>query len=91
MIRFKLQEKMSDLAFARGRRVTIEEVAEATGIHRSTLSKMNRPTGANVNTDNLDRLCYFLGCDLNELVEYIRTEALPPKKKTGEGKSGSTD
>jgi len=82
MIRFKLQERLSDLAFKRGRRVTIEEVAQATGIHRSTLSKMNRPTGANVNTDNLDLLCHFLGCHLHELVEYVPEDPPPSPKKS---------
>lgn len=81
MIRFKLQERMADLAFKRGSRVTVEEVAQATGIHRSTLSKMNRPTGANVNTDNLDRLCFFLECQLHELVDYIPSDPPPSRKK----------
>ena len=82
MIRFKLQERMADFAFARGRRVTMDEVAAATGIHRATLSRMNKPLGANITTDNLDRLCFFLGCTLNELVEYIRSEPPEPRKKS---------
>ena len=39
----------------------------------------------NVTTDNLDRLCHYLGCDLHELVEYVRTETPPPRKKKSAG------
>ena len=82
MIRFKLQERLAEFAFARGRRVTMDEVAAAPGIHRATLSRMNKPLGANITTDNLDRLCFFLGCSLNELVEYIPSEPPEPRKKS---------
>jgi len=88
MIRFRLQERMADLAFARGRRVTMDEVAAATGIHRATLSRMNKPEGANVTTDNLDRLCHFLGCSLSELAEYIRSEPPEPRKKSSRTDKG---
>ena len=81
MIRFKLQEKLADFSFTHGRRITLDEVARSTGIHRTTLSRMNRPAGANVTTDNLDRLCHYLGCDLHDLVEYILSEPLQPRKK----------
>lgn len=81
MIRFKLPQRMADLSQKVGRRLTLDDVSEATGIHRTTLSRMNRLDGANVTTDNLDRLCHYLGCDLHELVEYVRTEAPPPRKR----------
>lgn len=42
---------------------------------------MNKPTGANVTTDNLDRLCHYLGCTLNELVEYVPSAPPEPRKK----------
>lgn len=79
MIRFKLQEILSNLAFAQGRRITLDEVAVSTGIHRTTLSRMNRPQGANMTTDNLDRLCHYLGCTLHELVVYVPSE--PPERR----------
>ncbi len=82
MIRFKLQERLAELAFRQQRRITLDEVAEATSIHRTTLSRLNRPTGANVTTDNLDRLCYFLGCTLHELVEYIPSEPPEPRRRS---------
>jgi putative transcriptional regulator len=82
MIRFRLQDRLSDLGFRLQRRVTLDEVAAATGIHRTTLSRMNKPTGANVTTDNLDRLCHYLGCTLHELVEYVPSDPPEPRKKS---------
>lgn len=70
MIRFKLRERIADKEFRDGRRVTLLEVAEATGIGRITLSRMLKP-GAVVRTDTLDRLCDFLECRLEELAEHI--------------------
>ena len=82
MIRFKLQACMAALGFRQQRRVTIEDVAEATGIHRTTLGRMNRPTGTSVTTDNLDRLCHYLGCSLEELAEYVPSEPPAPRRKS---------
>jgi putative transcriptional regulator len=87
MIRFRLQERLADLGFRLQRRVTLDEVAAATNIHRTTLSRMNKPTGANVTTDNLDRLCYYLGCTLNELVEYVPSDPPEPRKKSSKSES----
>jgi putative transcriptional regulator len=47
------------------------EVAAETGINRMTLSKIANKPGANVTTDNLDRLCRYLDCRIEELVEYV--------------------
>lgn len=55
MIRFKLRERIADREFREDRRITLLEVAEATGIGRITLSRMLK-RGAVVRTDTLDRL-----------------------------------
>lgn len=91
MIRFRLQDRLSDLGFRLQRRVTLDEVAAATGIHRTTLSRMNKPTGANVTTDNLDRLCHYLGCTLNELVEYVPSAPPEPRRKSSRLESDAAD
>jgi len=70
MLRFKLKERIADKEFKEGRRISLTEVAESTGIGRITLSRMlNR--GTNVRTDTLDRLCDYFNCRIEELVEYI--------------------
>ena len=57
--------------FDEGRRITIGEVAEAAGIHRMTLSKLINQKGYNTGTENLDRLCRFFDCQIEDLVEYV--------------------
>jgi putative transcriptional regulator len=71
MIRFRVRELMGDKAFRENRRVTFEEVSSATGINRTTLSKMVNQRGHNTTTDNLDQLCRFFKCAISDLVEYV--------------------
>lgn len=71
MLRFRLQELMAEKQFQEGRRVTLTELSEATGINRVTLSKMVNHKGYSTVTDNLDRLCSFFNCRIEQLAEYI--------------------
>ena len=71
MIRFRLKELLADKAFRERRIVTLAEVAEVTGIHRITLSKIANHVGYNTGTDNLDKLCEYFGCALEELAQHI--------------------
>ena len=71
MIRFRLRELVADLEFRRGARVTLEEVATASGIHRTTLTKIALKRGYNTTTNNLDALCKFFGCSLDKLAEFV--------------------
>ena len=83
MIRYRLPELIADLEFKEKRRVTLEEVADATGIHRTTLSKIQRQHGYNTTTDNLDALCGFFGCSIEKLVEYVPTLAIKKRGRKG--------
>lgn len=70
MLRFKLKERIADREFKEGRRISLIEIAESTGIGRITLSRMlNR--GTHVRSDTLDRLCSYFGCRIEELVEHL--------------------
>ncbi|NRB37122.1 MAG: helix-turn-helix transcriptional regulator [Pseudomonadales bacterium] len=40
-------------------------------MHRMTLSKMINQQGYNTGTENLDRLCKYFDCAIEELAEYI--------------------
>jgi len=70
VIRFKIKELIARKEFSEDRRITIGEVANAAGIHRMTLSKMINRRGYNTSTENLDRLCAYFGCRVEDLVEY---------------------
>ena len=71
MIRFKLGEQIEKRQFADGRRITVQEVAEATGVNRMTLSKILNQRGYSTGTDILDRLCKHFGCRVEDLAEYV--------------------
>lgn len=74
MIRFKLAEMIEKRQFETGRRITVSEVAEATGLNRMTLSKILNQRGYSTATDTIDRLCKFFGCNVEDLVEYVGDE-----------------
>ena len=71
MLRFKLKERIAELEFRERRRVTLQEIAEHTGLNRMTLSELANQHGAVVRTDVLDRLCEFFDCKVEDLVEYV--------------------
>jgi putative transcriptional regulator len=75
MIRFKLGEMMEKKQFAEGRRVSISEVAAATGLNRMTLSKILNQKGYGTGTDTIDRLCQFFGCKVDDLMEHLPDES----------------
>ena len=74
MIRYKLGELLEKKKFQEGRRLTIQEIASATVINRTTLSKLLNHKGYVTGTDILDRLCKYFGCELDAIAEYISDE-----------------
>ena len=74
MIRFYLQKMISEKQFKEGRRITMAEITEATGINRVTLSKMINQKGYSTVTDNLDKLCRFFECKLEDIAEFVEEE-----------------
>jgi putative transcriptional regulator len=66
-----LAEQLEKKQFRDSRRITIQEVSEATGINRSTLSKILNLKGYSTGTDVLDKLCAYFGCRIEELVEHL--------------------
>ena len=80
MIRYRLSELIAERKFQEGGRVKIGDLAEATGIHRATLSKLINQPGTNTTTDVLERLCVYFGVSIGELVEVV------PDKKPGRRK-----
>ena len=71
MIRFRLKELIADKEFKEGRRVSMEEVSSATGIHRTTLSRIANQKGYNATTEVLDKLCAFFQVSIDKIAEYI--------------------
>lgn len=74
MIRFRLPELIADRAFKERRAITMTEVAEGSGVHRATLSKMSHQPGTNVGTDIIDKLCRYFGCQPGDVLVYVDEE-----------------
>lgn len=73
MIRFRLAEQIEKKQFNEGRRITVGEVAESTGVNRMTLSKILNQRGYSTGTEILDKLCKYFDCRIEDLVEYVKT------------------
>jgi len=71
MIRYRLKELIAEKGFQEGRRITLEEVAKETGVHRTTLSKIANQKGYKTNTEVLDKLCAFFDVEIGQVAEYL--------------------
>lgn len=86
MLRFKLKELIAEKEFQEGRRVTIAEISEETGIARNTLSRILNQPGWSTRTEYLDRLCAYFDCKIEELVEYVPEKSVQNVRGRGEAK-----
>lgn len=72
MIQFKLRQLLADMEFKLGRRVTIKDVSETTGINRVTLSKLINQKGYSTTTENIDKLCDFFDCEVQDVMQKVK-------------------
>lgn len=77
MIRFHLKELIAKREFEQRRRITLEQIARDTGIHRTTLSKIAAARGYNTTTANIEAICRYLDCEVGELVEIVDENGRP--------------
>lgn len=70
-IRYRLKERIADLEFREKRVVSLAEIAESSGVHRVTLSKIANNKGIDVRMGTIERLCAFFGCEIGALVELV--------------------
>jgi len=71
VIRFRLKELIAEKEFKESRLITLAEVAEGTGIHRVTLSKIANNRGYHTSTEILDKLCSYFGCQVGQVAEHV--------------------
>jgi len=71
MIYLQITELIKAKKLEWNRKITLSEIADATGISRMTLFRMMKNKGYNTVTDHLDKLCAFFECELHELVRYV--------------------
>ncbi len=63
MIKLRLRELLWD------KEITGLELHKATGISRAKISEMVRGRRTNVTLDTIERICLFLGCNIEDLVQ----------------------
>jgi putative transcriptional regulator len=73
--------KVADQAFREGRILTMQEVAEATGVNRMTLSRMANHRDHSCRTEVLDRLCAYFRCSLPDIAEYVPDDTVVRARK----------
>lgn len=71
MIYIEIEKVIKAKKAAWGRKITLNEIAVATGISRTTLFRMMKNQGYSTVTDHLDKLCAFFECEIQELVKYV--------------------
>jgi len=71
MIYIQIEKVIKEKKAAWGRKITLNEIAFATGISRTTLFRMMKNQGYSTVTDHLDKLCAFFECEIQDLVRYV--------------------
>ncbi|CZF86620.1 helix-turn-helix domain-containing protein [Grimontia marina] len=75
MIRFRIKELVAEKSFRERRKITMSEVSMATGVNRSSLSKMSNPEVAHsTTTAAIDSLCKYFDCRVEDVMEYVPEE-----------------
>lgn len=72
VIRFHIKELIAEKEFNEGRRITLDEISEATGIHRTTLSLMSNRKGYSARTDSIEKLCEFFDVSVDRVISYVK-------------------
>ena len=80
MIYIQIQDVLKAKRKAWGRKITLNEVSVTTGISRTTLFRIMKNEGYSTVTDQLDKLCTFFECEINELVKFV-PDSLPKTQK----------
>lgn len=66
-LRFEYQVKA-------GRTVTAQEVAKELGIHKNTMSQIERGQTEGIAFDTLAKLCAFYGVEVGAILQYVGDE-----------------
>jgi putative transcriptional regulator len=71
MIRVLFVKLLDDKRFNENRKITINEVAEETGIGRATLTRIANQQGYAVGTNIIDKLCDYFDCDVSDILQRV--------------------
>ncbi|WP_099313469.1 helix-turn-helix domain-containing protein [Clostridium paraputrificum] len=65
-IKIKLRILMAE------RNIKQKELSTATGIRPNTISDMMNDTYKHISKENLDKLCKYFNCKVEDIIEYIK-------------------
>jgi putative transcriptional regulator len=71
VIRILFKQALDEKSFREGRRITLNEVSEKTGISRPTLTRISNTPGYNTNTDTVGALCDYFEIEPGELLKKV--------------------
>ena len=70
-IRYRLKEKIADVEYKTRQVVALKDIAEKTGVHRVTLSRLANNKRVDVRLGTIDKLCAYFQCPIGDLVEHV--------------------
>ena len=79
MVRYRFNELLAERRFQLGRRVSLDEVAEATGVRRNTLSRVANQQ-ANLTMDTAEKICRYFGVGIGDLAELVPEDEAASKQ-----------
>ena len=66
MIKIKLRELMWE------KNISAVEIQKKTGIHATTISKIINGKHTNFGLDTVEKLCFVLNCNIEDLIQIIK-------------------
>lgn len=74
MIRVMVTQLLDDKRFSEGRRISLSEVCEVTGISKTTLNRIMNEKNYNAGIHSIDVLCKYFQCQPGDLLRYVPDE-----------------
>lgn len=53
------------------KKLKVADVARAIDVHRNSITLLYDETATRVDLETLNKLCVYLGCDIQELLEFV--------------------
>ncbi|PKH93655.1 MULTISPECIES: helix-turn-helix transcriptional regulator [unclassified Pseudoalteromonas] len=70
MIVYNLRELIAAKSLNEGRKITLDEVANAAGVNKAAMSKMANNNNYSTTTRTLDALCEYFDCKIEEIITH---------------------
>ncbi|ASM54354.1 putative transcriptional regulator [Pseudoalteromonas nigrifaciens] len=74
MIVYNLKELIAAKSLKEGRKITLDEVANAAGVNKAAMSKMANNNNYSTTTRTLDALCAYFDCKIEEIITYEKVD-----------------